>query len=178
MKLLLQKIQQKSSPTKNYWLPKLHKNLIKARFIIAATTSACTIILNQVNVYNKLCSYFSGVNSFWTILNNQPALESINKRNGKGNTSSISCFDFSTSYTKIPHNKSSKFLMNWLIFILKDRMTNSYLLIVTGVNGQKNEGQPAVAVFTKSSMKRFVKYLLKNCYFNSGIGYLGKLLEF
>ena len=57
-------------------------------------------------------------------------------------------------------------------------MTNSYLLIVTGVKGQKNEGQPAVAVFTKSSMKRFVKYLLKNCYFNSGIGYLGKLFEF
>ena len=52
-----------------YWLPKLKKNPAKATFIIAAPTcsvkplskyitSCFKLIFNQVNCYNKQCSYF------------------------------------------------------------------------------------------------------------------------
>ena len=162
MKLLLQKIQQKSSPTKNYWLPKLHKNLIKARFIIAATTSACTIILNQVNVYNKLCSYFSGVNSFWTILNNQPVINALNKwsRNGRGKTTSISCFEFSTLHAKIPYDAILNIFTELIVFYFKGG--DGEFRFVDGHGAKKTKKRRSEEVdFAKSTLKKAVKYILQ-----------------
>ena len=41
-------------------------------------------------------------------------------------------------------------------------MENLYLLIVTGVNGRKKEGQLAVLAFTKSAVKRLLNIFYKN----------------
>ena len=113
-----------------YWIPKLHKNPSKARFIIAAPkcslkplskslTSAFKLIFKQVESYNKHTNIFSGVNSFWTILNNQPVINSINSLNNRGKATSISCFDFSTLYTTIPHDKLIKVLFDMIDFCFK-----------------------------------------------------------
>ena len=58
-----------------YWLPKLHKTPIKARFIIASqkctlknlnkdVTSIFKLAYNQVRRYNLKASTFSGINTF------------------------------------------------------------------------------------------------------------------
>ena len=51
--------------------------------------------------------YFRGAKTFWVIPNNSFPLECINKINKKKkkNAKQISTFDFSTLYTKIPHDK-------------------------------------------------------------------------
>ena len=73
-------------------------------------------IYNQLSSYNKECASFSSVNPFRKEnqpfllgLKNQPVVGTLSKRNGIGKAISISCFDLSTLYTKIPY---WKFLMN------------------------------------------------------------------
>ena len=64
-----------------YWLPKMHKSPIKARFIIAspksstkplsrAITSAFHLFYIQIESYIDKCRFFSGVNTFWVVQNN------------------------------------------------------------------------------------------------------------
>ena len=58
-----------------YWMPKMHKNAIKARFIIAALkssikplgrtiTSIFRLFFRQEQTYNDKCRFFTGVNTF------------------------------------------------------------------------------------------------------------------
>ena len=58
-----------------YWMPKMHKNPTKARFIIASPKSsikplARTILsvfhlfFRQIQTYNDKCRFFIGVNTF------------------------------------------------------------------------------------------------------------------
>ena len=69
-----------------YWLAKLHKNLIKARLIIAAlkysltplsksVTSVFKLSFKEIEGYKKQTFFFSGINPFWRILNNQPVID-------------------------------------------------------------------------------------------------------
>ena len=75
-----------------YWLPKMHKNPIKARFIIAfpkssikplsqAITSAFRLFYRQIESYNDKCRFFTGVNTFWVVQNNKPVTDAANKLN-------------------------------------------------------------------------------------------------
>ena len=97
-------------------MPKLHKNPTKFRFIIAApkcsvkplskaVTSVFRLFYNQIENYNMKCCFYSSVKTFWVIENNHDVLNSLNKINRKGKANCISTYDFSTLYTKIPHNK-------------------------------------------------------------------------
>ena len=63
-----------------YWLPKLHKTPIKARYIIASQkctvkklskdiTSIFKLAYNQIDRYNQKACTFSGINTFWVIQN-------------------------------------------------------------------------------------------------------------
>ena len=100
-----------------YWIPKMHKNPIKSRFIVAAKVcslkplaKSITYILKrfykQIETYNAKSRYYSGgVNTFWVVQNKDPIIQTIKKLNSRNKAKSISTFDFSTMYTKIPHNK-------------------------------------------------------------------------
>ena len=48
---------------------------------------------------------WSGIKTFLTIQNTYPAISSINKPSKRKTAKSMSTFDFSTLYTKIPHGK-------------------------------------------------------------------------
>ena len=96
-----------------YWLPKLHKQPYKARFI--ANSSSCTTtslskvltscLTNIKNHWIKYCEKTyerEGINYFWSIKN---STEILNKLKAKGfQASTISTYDFSTLYTTLPHN--------------------------------------------------------------------------
>ena len=161
-----------------YWLPKLHKNPLKFRFIIAApscsvkalskaVTSVFRLFYNQIENYNMKCCYYSSVKTFWVIENNKEVLNSLNKLNKRGKASRISTFDFSTLYTKIPHDKLLKVLdeLTDVCFNGGDRE-----LLSATKSGARWVTKPSTfgITFTKVSFKEAVKYLMNNCFFTLG----------
>ena len=160
-----------------YWLPKLHKSPIKARFIIASkkcslkklnkdVTSIFKLAYEQVERYNKKSCTFSGIKTFWVIQNSQPVLSTLNKINTKNNAKTLSSFDFSTLYTNIPHTKLFNELSEILKFVFKG-----------GRNTNISINRYGTARWTKRSNKycydldkitRAIKYLLDNCHFKFG----------
>ena len=102
-----------------YWMPKTHKNPVKARFIIASPkssikplartiTSIFRLFFRQIQTYNDKCGFFTGVNTFWVVQSNKPVTDAMNELNKQRKATSVSTFDFSTFYTKLPHNKLYK----------------------------------------------------------------------
>ena len=98
-----------------YWIPKMHKNPYKHRFIAGSSkcsTKPLSILLTKLPTHIKQClqkycetSYSrSGVNQMWIIKNSKELLEHLQSPNFNHITS-IKSFDFSTLYTTIPHQK-------------------------------------------------------------------------
>ena len=71
----------------------------------------------QIKVYNDKCTFFNGVRTFWSVLNNQPVIDAIDKINSRNKAYSISSFDFLTFYNNINQNKL-KFVLRQLINFL------------------------------------------------------------
>ena len=122
-----------------YWMPKMHKNCIKARFIIASPKSsikplASTItlifrlFLRQIQTYNDNCRFFTGVNMFWVVQNNKPVIDAMNELNKRRKATSVSTFDLSTLCTKLPDNKLLM-LLNSLIYFCFDGGENKYITV-------------------------------------------------
>ena len=99
---------------KMYWMPKLHKNPIGARFIIASKTSCnkplskiitivFKMIYNQIENFHNKSKFCTNFDLFWVIQNSNPIIDILDKINKKSTAKSISTFDFSTLYTKISH---------------------------------------------------------------------------
>ena len=88
-----------------YWMPKMHKNPVKARFIIASHKSsikplARTIIsifrlfFRQTQTYNDKCRFFTGVNTFWVVQNNKPVIDAMNGLNKQRKGTSVQSLTF------------------------------------------------------------------------------------
>ena len=110
---------------------------------------------------------FSGVKSFWVIQNNEPVIRSVKKLNARGSARSISTFDFSTLYTKIPHNKLIFVLNNLIDFCFKGG-TNKYVALSSSGAHWRNEPSDDYICYNKEKVKSAVKYLIDNCYFTLG----------
>ena len=82
----------------------------------------------QIDAYHKKVYYFSGIKTFWVIQNNSFPLECISKTNKRKNSEQISIFDFSTLFTKTPHNKLLHNLYKVVDFVFKGG-TRDYIII-------------------------------------------------
>lgn len=111
--------------------------------------------------------YFQVLIFFWTILNNQPVIDALNKLNGRGMATCTSCFDFSTLNTKIPYEKLLKALNELIAFSFK---TGEREIISAAGHNAKwgKEKRSRVVVFNKNTSKKDTKYFLQNCYFKVG----------
>ena len=112
--------------------------------------------------------YFSGAKTFWVIQNNSLPLECIKKINKRKNAKQISSFDFSTLYTKIPHDKLLDILYKVKDFVFKGG-TRDYILIKKqscASSSSKKRGHHFV--FTKLLLKEAIKFLIHNCFFSIG----------
>ena len=96
-----------------YWIPKLHKQPYKARFIANSSsctttniskllTSCLTAIKLHVKRYCDKVYENTGKHLFWSIKNSGDILDKLKVKNYK--VSSVSTYDFSTLYTTLPHN--------------------------------------------------------------------------
>ena len=152
-----------------YWLPKMHSP-IKARFIIVSPKSSVNplsqelhqffdFFIDKIESYNDKCTFFSGLNTFWVVQNNKPITDAINKLNERNKANSISNFDFSTLYTKLPHNKLLMVLHHLIEFCF-DGGENKFIQInkfgarwIREVNNNR-------IFFSKLKIKDAVSYLL------------------
>ena len=161
-----------------YWMPKMHKNPIKARFIVAspkcsikplakAITSAFRIFYKQIQSYNRKSRFFTGVNSFWVVQSNKPVFEAINRLNKRNKAKSITTFDFSTLYTKLPHNKLLKVLHSLIDFCFDGGIKKFILINKFGAYWVSEKKKDHIC-FSKQDIKDAVTYLLRNCYFTVG----------
>ena len=161
-----------------YWLPKMHKNPTKSRFIIAApkcsikplskaVTQIFRLFYKQIESYNKKCKYFTGVNAFWVVQSNQKVTECMKKINSRGKAKSISTFDFSTLYTKIPHDKLLR-VLNSLVDFCFTGGSRKFISVTKSGARWVGDASHCQLVFTKEKVKEAVCYLLEQCYFKMG----------
>ena len=93
-------------------------------------------------------------------------IDTLKKINGKSSAKRISCFDFSTLYTNIPHDKLLERLNNLVDFAFKGGNCNN---ICFNYNGSAYWGRKAKKkCFTKHSLKVALNHLISNCYFSVG----------
>ena len=153
-------------------MPKMHKNPVKARFIIASPKSsvkhlARTItsifrgFFRQIHTYNNKCRFFTGVNTFWVVQNNKPVIDAMNGLNKRRKATSVSTFDFSTLYTKLPHNKLLM-ILNSLIDSRFEGGERKYIIVNNyGARCVKNIKDNVICL-NKQQIKDAVAYLLFN----------------
>ena len=117
----------------------MHKNPIKARFIIASPkssikplaktlTSVFRLFFRQIQTYNDKCRFFTSVNTFWVVQTNKTVIDSMNGLNKHRKGTSVSNFHFSTLYTKLPHNRLLM-IINSLIDFCFDEGESNYIKV-------------------------------------------------
>ena len=95
-----------------YWIPKLHKNPYKQRYIAGSAkcstkpfsqilTRILTAVKEGLQKYCDTAYARSGVNQMWILKNSKELLENLKAQS----LHSVNSLDFSTLYTTIPHNK-------------------------------------------------------------------------
>ena len=161
-----------------YWLPKMHKNPCKFRFIIAAPkcsikplnkvmTAILKLLFNQIEKYNQKSCFYSGVKSFWVVQNNEAILNKVSKLNKTRRAKCISTFDFSTLYTNIPHNKLINVLNQLIDFCFKG-WENKFIAITKFGARWVTDQSKYNLVFNKKKIKDALRYLMNNCFFTLG----------
>lgn len=161
-----------------YWIPKKHKTPSGKRFIIAskqcstkpiskAVSNAFKLIYTQVENFHKKAKFLSNYNKFWVLQNSNPVIDILNRINKRQGAKSISTYDFSTLYTKLPHNKLIKELSEVIDFVF-DGGKSKYINISNyGKATWGNKTNKSIS-FSKHSLKAAVKHLILNCYFTVG----------
>ena len=164
-----------------YWIPKLHKDPYKQRFIACSSscstkplskllTSILTTIKEGLQKYCDIVYSHSGINQMWILKNSKQLLDSI-QTNSITSINSIKTFDFSTLYNTIPHDK------------LKSRLTaivhqaccfkngkKRYEYIVVNYNSTyfvKNHSN-AKHKYTEHDIVRMINFLIDNIFVECG----------
>ena len=116
-----------------YWLPKMHKTPVGARFIGASyycstnplsdTISKIFImVFNTAESFHNKSLFYSGCKKFWVVQNYFPIGTKLNKIKVKKKAKSTSTFDFSTLHTTILHKLLLKVLSEIINFFFKSKV--------------------------------------------------------
>jgi hypothetical protein len=125
-----------------YWIPKLHKNPHKHRYIVGSSkcstkplslllTNILTALKETLQMYCPTTYARSGVIQIWILKNSKELLANLKTQN-LSQINSIKKHDFSTLNTTIPHDKFKSRLLdiNDNCFFSKNRK-RKYLYLVT-----------------------------------------------
>ena len=161
-----------------YWIPKMHKSPSASRFIIAskkcstkqiskAVSNAFKLIFHQIENFHKKAKFLKNYNKFWILQNTEPILDIIRTINRRKGAKSISTYDFSTLYTKLPHDKLIKELCKLIDFVFEGGDKNYIRINQWGKAFWGKKFKDSVG-YTRNSLKVAVKHLIKNCFFTVG----------
>ena len=161
-------------------MSKIHKPLIKARSIIASPKSYIKSLARTVtSIFLFVCLLdkykhimisvgFLQVFTFWVVQNNKPVIDAMNGLIKCRKATSVSTFDFSTLYTKLPHSKLLM-VLNSLIGFCFDGGDSKYITVNSyGTRWVKNIKNNVICLI-KQLIKDAVVYLLSKCYFTVGL---------
>ena len=160
-----------------YWIPKMHKSPMGHRFIIASkvcctkkvsksVSSAFKLIFGQVECFHRKAKFNSHYAKFWVLQNVDPVIDILKKINKRNNAKSISTYDFSTLYTKIPHSDLINRLSKIISFVFEGGDAKYVNISETGYASWGRSRSKTY--FSQSSLKIAVKHLIQNCYFTVG----------
>ena len=169
-----------------YWIPKMHKNPYKHRFIAGSSkcsTKPLSIILTKLLTHikqglQKYCetAYLrSGVNQMWILKNSKELLDHLKSPNFNLITN-IKSFDFSTLYTTIPHQK----LKSRLATIIRNSFLHKngnrrYKYLVLGREGPYfvKEHSDAKNKYTEEDIIKMLEFLVDNIF----VVFAGKVFQ-
>ena len=165
-----------------YWIPKMHYTPTRKRFIIASSTCSTKPIskitsrifkhiFQQIRNFHLKSTFYSNYNLFWVIENSFPIVKKLEEVNRYRGAREISTYDFSTLYTKLPHEDLIRVLHSQIEFVfdgknLRSDMKKKYLTITEKTSYWSNNR--AQNSFTKQNIKDLVSHLIKNCFFQFG----------
>ena len=109
----------------------------------------------------------SNYNKLWVLQNPNPVLDSVKHINRKKGAKSIATYDFSTLYTKLPHDKLVKELHKLIDFVFKGGDKKYIKINKWGKAFWGKKTKDSVG-FTCNSLKVAVKHLIENCFFKVG----------
>ena len=155
-----------------YWLPKLHKNPFKSRFISNSShcsttilskhiTSALTAIKDHVIKYSETAFSNSNVNYFWSIKNSSEVIEKLRLRNFQG--SQVSSFDFSTLYTSLPHDLIKAKVLSLVTWCF-NRESKTYLCTSDKAGFFSNKKYDSYKCWTCAELCEAFTFLMENIY--------------
>ena len=155
----------------------MDKTASGCRFIVAskqcstkplskAVSSAFKLIFNQAKRLHANAKFLSNYNKFWVLENADPVISILKNINRKKKAKSISTYDFSTLYTKLPHNKLISQLSKVIDLVYKGG-DKKFIYIASNNKAYWSKSKKAVS-FSKTSLKTAVSHLIENCYFTVG----------
>ena len=169
-----------------YWIPKLHKNPYKQRYI-AGSSSCSTKALSQkltkmlsaikehLHNYCDTAYSRSGVNQMWILKNSKHLLQNFSKMS-LSKITSIKSFDFTSLYTTIPHDKLKdrlKSIITESFFHKNGNRRYKYLVFnkdrVYFVRETTNSRQK----YTESDIIKMLEFLVDNIFVEFG----GKIFQ-
>ena len=139
-----------------------NKPLSKANF------SVFKLIQNQTENFHKKSKFLSNYNKFWVLQNCDPVISIIENINKRSKAKSISTYDFSTLYTKIPHDSLLERLFRIVDFVFEGGNRNFIRFSRKGEaywHPSKSKKDP---YFSKGSLKIAIRHLIENCFFTVG----------
>jgi len=163
-----------------YWMPKMHYTPCRKRFIIASSTCSTKPlskvtsnifkhIFNQTRVFHEKCTFYKNYNRFWVIENSFPVLQKLDMINSKKKAREISTFDFSTLYTKLPHDDLIHVLHDMVDFAFnggkfKIKGNRKFLTVFSKYSYWTNKSHGHNS-FSRNKIKQLTTHLIKQCYF-------------
>ena len=130
-------------------------------------TKIFKVIFHHKRRYFRKAGFFSGIKNFWCVDSNAEITETFDRISHKNNAKSISTFDFSTLYTKIPHDKLIEVLSSIVDSTYNDT-TRKYMSVgnkrAYWVKGIRNTR----FLYSMNVVKDCLKFLIKDAYFRVG----------
>ena len=164
-----------------YWIPKLHKDPYKHRFIAGSAkcstkplskllTTILTTVKDGLKKYCDVIYSHSGINQMWILKNSKELLINFNSHS-LVSVNSIKTYDFSTLYTNILHTKFKSRLAELIrnAFRFKN-WKKRYEYIVVGYKSTyfvKNHSE-AKHKYTEDDIVRLIEFLIDNIFVESG----------
>ena len=163
-----------------YWTPKMHYTPSRARFIVSSAkcstkpisrvvSNAFKLIFNQIQNFHKQSQFYKNYNRFWVINNSKPLIERLEVINTRKKAKDISTYDFSTLYTKLPHDDLLRVLNSHIDFVF-DGGTSKHLgfsdnKVFWTRKPKRNSKSKSIS---RLQLKALVKHLITRTYFIVG----------
>ena len=129
-------------------------------------TKIFKLIFKMKRGYYRKSGYFTGLKQFWPIDSHEDVVKALDKLSNKNKAVSISTFDFSTLYTKIPHAKLIEVLHSTAKSVFND--TNRKFVCVSINNAYFVKNKSKYFMFNVDDVNICCKFLVDNAYFRIG----------